>query len=242
MQTNVNGEPYVAGMGIGVDNVGGYWGSTIAFVADRLLVFETPDKKSFKPVFATNQGQVFLNEAVMDKAFIKNLSAEQIRAQQAEIQRATIEHLQTETAVIGTVQLKNDSVTEPHVYEITRKLEKPSGDIFIDDFRLPDAKITDVQVAFVSKDTTVGIQYLYTSIYIDNDLLWKRPGYIEQHGEGDLRSDITVFTDDIFPACVSRKFYKKNGGRLRLKWTTDRPTQFAFPTVTLQIITTSWKV
>jgi len=69
---DVNGRYYSAGMGIGVENTPSGMQSMVLFLADLFAVMNQPGGTP-KSVFAINNGQVFMNSAIINQADIINL-------------------------------------------------------------------------------------------------------------------------------------------------------------------------
>lgn len=69
---DVNGRYYSAGMGIGVENTPDGMQSMVLFLADLFAVMHQPGGEP-KSVFAINNGQVFMNSAIINQADIINL-------------------------------------------------------------------------------------------------------------------------------------------------------------------------
>ena len=69
---DVNGRYYSAGMGIGVENTPDGMQSMVLFLADLFAVMSQPGGAP-KSVFAIQNGQVFMNSAIINQADIINL-------------------------------------------------------------------------------------------------------------------------------------------------------------------------
>nr|WP_314874202.1 DUF1983 domain-containing protein [uncultured Pseudomonas sp.] len=68
----VNGNQYVAaGFGLGVENSGGVLQSTFAVMADRFAVLN-PSGNGFVSPFAIQNGQVFINDALISNLAVQN--------------------------------------------------------------------------------------------------------------------------------------------------------------------------
>ncbi|WP_455828276.1 phage tail protein [Pseudomonas capeferrum] len=71
LQVTAGGQYVAAGFGLGIENSGGVLQSTFAVMADRFAVLN-PAGNGFVSPFAIQNGQVFMNDAFISKAAIKN--------------------------------------------------------------------------------------------------------------------------------------------------------------------------
>lgn len=71
VQITANGLRYAAGYGVGIDNAGGVVQSTFAVAADRFAVLN-PTADGFVSPFAIQNGQVFINDALISKLAVQN--------------------------------------------------------------------------------------------------------------------------------------------------------------------------
>ncbi|MBI6740925.1 phage tail tip fiber protein [Pseudomonas syringae] len=72
-QVSVDGYTYLASLGVGVENDKGVVTSQILLAASRVAIFDPNVSGSVKPLLVTQGNQVFINDAVINKAFIQEL-------------------------------------------------------------------------------------------------------------------------------------------------------------------------
>ncbi|WP_252090582.1 DUF1983 domain-containing protein [Pseudomonas sp. MWU13-3659] len=103
---DANGRYYSAGMAIGVENTPDGMQSQVLFLADRFAVMHQPGGAP-KSVFAVNNGQVFMNNAIIGAASIGNA-----QITDASITQAKIADLSVTTGKIADLSVNTGKITD----------------------------------------------------------------------------------------------------------------------------------
>ncbi len=145
-QTTSQGRHYLAGIAVGVDNSSGISESQVLVAADRFAVIH-PNGTVITTPFVIQGGQVFMNQALIGDAWIKNAMIENLNASKvtagtmsadridadsffakvANIDRAYIKAANIESAQIGTLQLRSGAVTAGNAVAINLQFGAGSG-------------------------------------------------------------------------------------------------------------------
>jgi len=145
-QTTSQGRHYLAGIAVGVDNSSGISESQVLVAADRFAVIH-PNGTVITTPFVIQGGQVFMNQALIGDAWIRNAMIENLNASKvtagtmsadridadsffakvANIDRAYIKAANIESAQIGTLQLRNGAVTAGNAVAINLQFGAGSG-------------------------------------------------------------------------------------------------------------------
>jgi hypothetical protein len=145
-QTTSQGRHYLAGIAVGVDNSSGISESQVLVAADRFAVIH-PNGTVITTPFVIQGGQVFMNQALIGDAWIRNAMIENLNASKvtagtmsadridadsffakvANIDRAYIKAANIESAQIGTLQLRNGAVTAGNAVAISLQFGAGSG-------------------------------------------------------------------------------------------------------------------
>ncbi|WP_447982198.1 host specificity protein J [Achromobacter kerstersii] len=145
-QVSAGGRNYISAIGVGTSNTDGVVESQVLVAADRFAVIH-PNGPQVTTPFVIQGGQVFMNQALIGDAWIRNamienlnaakvtagtMSADRIDADSffakvANIDRAYIKAANIESAQIGTLQLRNGAVTAGNAVAINLQFGAGSG-------------------------------------------------------------------------------------------------------------------
>ena len=109
-QLTVDGIPYMAGIGVGVENNEGIITSQILLAAARVAILDESSGVTVSP-FVVQGGQVFINQAVIGEAWIKTANIENAAITTAKIQDAAINNAKIQDAAITTAKIGDAQIS-----------------------------------------------------------------------------------------------------------------------------------
>ncbi len=129
-QLTVDGKPYLAGIGVGVENNEGVITSQVLLAAQRVAVLDESSGSLTTP-FVIQGGQVFMNQALIGTAWIKTAHIEDAAITNAKIGNAAITNAKIGNAAIDSAKIANAAITNAKI-----------GDLQVDTMKLAGQSVT----------------------------------------------------------------------------------------------------
>ncbi|ANN78902.1 host specificity protein J [Bordetella flabilis] len=115
-QLTVGGQPFLAGIGVGVENNQGIITSQILLSAQRVAVLDE-SSGALKTPFVIQNGQTFINQAFIGDAWINNAMIANASITSAKIQNAQIQNAHIVNANVDRLKIAGQSVTTSAAFD-----------------------------------------------------------------------------------------------------------------------------
>ncbi|QYJ20171.1 host specificity protein J [Achromobacter sp. ES-001] len=244
----VGGRYYAASIGLGVESSGGVTETQFLVAADRFAVIHPNGPQVVTP-FVIQGSQVFMNQALIGTAWIKNanidtldagkittgtMSADRIdvgtfNAKVANIDQAYIRSANIQSAQIGTLHLQNGAVTAGNAVAINLGFGQGSNDNAVQiNFTMPAAGNAIINYDFAARcDSASALPSGQVRLLLDGNLISRAPIILYTQDERDNMKSMTAIATGIGAGAhtLRLEFPRPNGGTV---WVTGSLALISF--------------